>query len=408
MPRLLTMPTPAAGATAATLLEWAVAEGAEFAELATLAVIETDKAVLDVDADEPGVLVRQLVPAGTLVEVGAPIALLAAAGESVADLDRALAGLRLPDAAPAPGPPSAPPAPATAPAPPRRIFASPLARRLARENGIPVESLTPTGPGGRIVRRDVESALADRQPTVTPPEPEQPIPPASPGLPGDLVPLTRMRQAIATRLTESKQQVPHFYLAGSARAEALLDLRAELTSEADEIRVSINDLIVKAVAVAHRRHPELNSIWAGDAIRRFDQVDVSVAVATDKGLLTPVVRAADRLSIGEIARTTKDFAERARAGRLRQGELEGGAVTVSNLGMYGTEEFAAIINPPQSAILGIGAIRRVPVVDGDEVRVGRLVRFVLSADHRTVDGATAAGWLRTFTGLLEHPARILA
>jgi pyruvate dehydrogenase E2 component (dihydrolipoamide acetyltransferase) len=221
------------------------------------------------------------------------------------------------------------------------------------------------------------------------------------------VPNTRMRQAIARRLTESKQTAPHFYVRGSARVDRLLALRREV-NEDGAVKVSVNGLLVKAVACAHVRVPGLNVQWAGDAIRHFDGVDVAVAVATEHGIVTPVVRGVDRLSVSEVAVRTRDLAERARDRRLQQHELEGGTITVTNLGMYGTEEFAAIINPPQAAILAVGAARPEAVAKDGEVAVATVLHVTLAVDHRPVDGATAADWMRTFLSLLERPAQILA
>jgi pyruvate dehydrogenase E2 component (dihydrolipoamide acetyltransferase) len=223
----------------------------------------------------------------------------------------------------------------------------------------------------------------------------------------DDIPHTRLRRAVATRLTQSVTTAPHFYVKGTARVDRLMELRAEVNSGGD-VKVSVNDLLVKAMARAHTRVPEMNSIWTDDAIRRFSRVDIAIAVATDTGLVTPVLRDVDALSLTEIARASRDLAERARSGQLRQHELEGGSISISNLGMYGTEEFSAIINPPHSAILAVGAARpEAVVVDGD-VSVATVLHATLSVDHRPVDGATAAEWMREFVALLEAPARILA
>ncbi len=216
-----------------------------------------------------------------------------------------------------------------------------------------------------------------------------------------------MRSAIAARLTQSVQTAPHFYVRGSARVDRLLELRREI-NDAGGVKVSVNDLVVKAVAKAHTVVPELNVIWTGDTVRHFAHVDVAVAVATEHGLVTPVVRGVDRLTVTELAAATQDLVVRAQEKRLQQSELEGGTVSVSNLGMFGTEEFAAIINPPQSSILAVGAARQEPVVVDGALAVATVLRVTLSVDHRPVDGATAARWMQSFVELLEHPARILA
>jgi len=221
------------------------------------------------------------------------------------------------------------------------------------------------------------------------------------------VPHTKLRRLVAERLTESKTTAPHFYLRATVPVDRLLALRAELNDGA-ETRISVNDLVVKAVARAHVVVPELNVTWGPDAVRQYDAVDVAVAVATDNGLVTPVLRSVEEMTITTVARTTRDLAERARAGQLRQHELEGGSISVTNLGMYGTEEFAAIINPPQAAILAVGAAREEPVAVDGALEVATVMRLTLSVDHRPVDGVVGARWMAALTDLLEHPARILA
>jgi pyruvate dehydrogenase E2 component (dihydrolipoamide acetyltransferase) len=220
------------------------------------------------------------------------------------------------------------------------------------------------------------------------------------------VPNSRVRNAVAARLTESKLTAPHFYLRGSARVDRLLALRTEINAGSGP-KVSVNDLVVKAVGRAHTLVPDLNVIWTGDAIRHFSSVDVSVAVATDNGLVTPVVRGVDRLSLHQLVAATQDLVTRAKDRRLKQSELEGGSISVTNLGMFGTEEFAAIINPPQAAIIAVGAARQEPVVADGGLAVATVMHVTLSVDHRPVDGATAAQWMRTFVELLESPAQIL-
>jgi pyruvate dehydrogenase E2 component (dihydrolipoamide acetyltransferase) len=433
MPELLRMPEIAAATTSATLAGWPVAVNTRFAKADIIATVETDKAVVDVEAETDGVILRTLVAEGTDVEVGTAIALLAGPDETVDDVDAALAALGVSPgngngSAPAPEPDPVPVtvAPVDGGAP--RRFASPLARRLAAEAGLLVTDLEGTGPGGRIVRRDVEAALAQRvvheeadlhdaspaQPRPPAPSIEVPVPSrhAATTSEADVAeytdqPLSRMRKAVAARLTESKTTAPHFYVRGVARVDALLQLRADLNDGAD-VRVSVNDLLVKAVAKAHQAVPEMNVVWTGDAIRSFTGVDVAVAVATDKGLVTPVLTGVEWRSITEVARATQDFAARAREGRLQQSELEGGSVTISNLGMYGVEEFAAILNPPQAAILAVGAAKQEAVVTDGRLEVATVLRVTLSVDHRPVDGAIAARWMSAFVALLERPVRILS
>ena len=420
MPTLLRMPEVAANATEAVLADWLVAENVHFAAADPIASVETEKAVVDVEAEDAGVVLKTLVPPGAQVKVGAPIAVLGAPGETVADLDAVLAELGvgvasapvIPERRDVPDPPpvdpgsGAPvprePEPPVAARPNERIFASPLARKLAKDNGLAVEDLVGTGPRGRILRRDVEAAV-DAQSTggleTVAAQPPRPTETAE-------VPHTRLRRAIAARLTESKQTAPHFYVRATVRADALVALRAEIN--AGDVKVSVNDLVVKAVAAAHRAVPEMNVIWTPDAVRTFDSVDVAVAVATDRGLLTPVVRDVTSLSVSAVADRVRDLATRARDGKLKQDELEGGTISVTNLGMYGVEEFAAIINPPHAAILAVGAVRDEPVVEDGTVVPGQLMTVTLSVDHRPVDGVVAARWLAALKELLEHPVRLLA
>ncbi|WP_030483386.1 dihydrolipoamide acetyltransferase family protein [Nocardioides aequoreus] len=448
---VLRMPEVAANATEAVLADWLVAEAADFAVGDTLATVETEKALVDVEAETAGTVLKTLVPPSSQVEVGAPIAVLAAAGETVADLDALLRELGvtgptpvaeperrdvpdLPDApavdpgsgAPVVEPPEMPADPPQMPASQAdgaasgadgaasragRIFSSPLARKLAKDAGIPLAEITGTGPRQRILRRDVEVARAARAAPaaaeVAPPA--APAPAAAGGT--TEVPHTRLRRAIAARLTESKQSAPHFYLRATVRAERLLALRAEVNEGTDAgggSRISVNDLVLKAVAAAHRRVPEMNAEWTDDATVLHERADVAVAVATDRGLLTPVVRDVGSLSVTAVAERVRDLAGRAREGRLRQEELEGGTISVTNLGMYGVEEFAAIINPPHAAILAVGAVREAPVVEGGGVVPGQVMTLTLSVDHRPVDGVLAARWLAVLTELLEHPVRLLA
>jgi pyruvate dehydrogenase E2 component (dihydrolipoamide acetyltransferase) len=420
------MPGVAANETEAVLSEWLVEESGEFAQADAIATVETEKAAVDIEAEAAGRVLKTLVPPGAQVEVGDPIAVLGEPGEQVDDVDALLMSLGvgpvtdvvIPERRDVPADPEsaapvaehveipASPGPRSPAAAPGRVFASPLARKIAKTHGLAVEEINGTGPRGRILRRDVEAAVASA-PAVEEVAPAPVSRPRSGPVGYDEIPHSRIRLATARRLTESQQQTPHFYLRATIRAEALLALRAELNQDAG-INVSVTDLVVKAVAAAHRRVAEMNVTWTPDAVRRYRTVDVAVAVATDRGLLTPVVRDVDSLTVTALAASLRDLADRARAGRLKQDELEGGSISVTNLGMYGVEEFAAVINPPHAAILAVGAVRSEPVVDGEAVVPGQAMTLVLSVDHRPVDGVVAARWLAALTELLEHPARILA
>jgi pyruvate dehydrogenase E2 component (dihydrolipoamide acetyltransferase) len=455
MATLLRMPEISANTVEAVLSEWPLAENTTFAAGDAIATVETEKAVVDVPADADGVLLRTLVEPGKSVSVGTPMAVLAAPGEVVDDVDALVerltgtapaavaaaaadapspAGTRevsqnaepaaaapaarsgVPEAAVAPAARSGVPGAAAASAAPgaaaARIFASPLARRIAKESGIAVEDLHGTGPGGRIVRDDVRRAISDRLAT---PERRRAVvqdgrPVGATTTPAAFfedVPHSRMRRAIAARLTRSHQEAPVFSIRGSARVDALLALREDLNTAA-AVKVSINDLIVAAAARAHVAVPDMNVIWTTDAVRRFHDVDIAVAVATDSGLVTPVLRGVQRMTVSALASMSADLVARARDGRLRQDELEGGTLTVTNLGAFGTEDFTAVINPPQAAILAVGAARQEPVVTDGELGVATVLRATLSVDHRPVDGATGARWMAYFLGLLEAPLRILA
>ncbi|MEL0282404.1 MAG: dihydrolipoamide acetyltransferase family protein [Actinomycetota bacterium] len=430
MAELLRMPEVAAGASSAVLSQWPTGVGASFSTGDVIAIIETDKAVVDVEAEADGTLVHLIATEGQEVTIGDPIALIAAPGEDVGDVDAVLVSLGVDsnsddstDAAPPPAPVPASPAndpapvstvPAEAPAaeatsqaavPSGRLFVSPIARRLAKEAGIALTGIAGTGPNGRIRRRDVEAAISEA-PSAAPASPAPSIS-SAPASGFVDIPHSRLRRAIANRLVESKTTAPHFYLRGSAQVDRLMALRAEI-NDGEDVRVSVNDLVIKAVAAAMVRVPAMNVIWTADAIRQFHTVDMAVAIATESGLVTPVLRNVEDMSVRHIAATTKDYAERARAGGLKQAELEGGSTSVTNLGMFGTEDFDAIINPPHASILAVGAATEQPIVADGHITVGSVMKVTLSVDHRPVDGATAAEWMREFVSLLESPAKILA
>jgi len=441
MPRLLRMPGISADAEEVVFLEWCSTVGSTVAAGAAIATVETEKANVDIEAEEEAVLWRTLIEPGDAVAVGAPIAVLAGVGEDVSDEGSVLDALGLAttsaaDAAEhhvadhdnveerdATAEPTATPAEATAPSPavdigvdtPQangRLFASPLARKLARDNNIALDSVVGTGPGGRIVRRDIDLVRDGRavhgasQPSASQPR-EGLGHQAMPAAEFVDIPHSGMRRAIARALTASKQNVPHFYLESTCRVESLLQMRETINNDSP-VRISINDFVLKAVGKALMDVPEMNVVWTDDAVRRFSTADVSVAVGGDHGLVTPVLRSVESMSLSQVSGHVRDFVDRAGSGKLKQGELEGGSFSVSNLGMYGVERFAAIINPPQAGILAVGAVREEPVVTNGSLRIGSVLTVTLSADHRGVDGVVAATWLKRFTALMENPALLLA
>lgn len=415
MATLLRMPEVAANATHATLAAWSKKEGEPIAAGDCLAEVETDKAIVEISADSAGVMGQWLVPAGQEVEVGAPIAVLLAAGEAAADVQALLqaagAVATAPAAAAAPAVPGTPaPAATTAQASGERLRASPLARRLAAQRGVDLSRLQGSGPGGRIVKIDVERAQAAAPAPAPASVPVAAAPAAAPAGSGASafteVPHSSMRRTIARRLAESKSTIPHFYLTVECRMERLLALRTEINASASR-KISVNDFIVRAVAVALREVPQANVGWTDTAMRQYAQADVAVAVSTDTGLITPIVRAADRKTLSQISAEIADLAARARAGQLRPEEYQGGSFSVSNLGMHGVGAFSAIINPPQAAILAVGASQQKPVVENGELKVGTVMACTLSVDHRAIDGALAAQWLAAFQRAIEAPLSML-
>ncbi len=398
-----------------TILQWLKNVGDRIAEGDIIAEINTEKATIEIPATDAGTLAEILVAAGQTVPVGTVIG-------RVGSADSTASAATPPPAAPPEA--AAPPAPAslsaageglgptTAPAPfdldrepgaePRRVKASPLARKVAAEHKLDLAAVSGTGPGGRIVEADVAEALARGQGSST----SAPAIPASvpAAVVGSSRALSPMRRVIAQRLTQSKQTVPHFYLTVDVDMRAAHDRRAEYnTVAAAERKISFNDLIVRACALALASNPAVRSQWDGDAIRTADSVDIGVAVSLDDGLIVPIVRGADGKSVAALGAEVRALAERARAGKLQPSEYSGGCFTISNLGMYGIVNFSAIINPPESAILAVGAIREVPIVEDGAVVPGRQMNLTLSADHRVVDGAAGAVFLQQVQRLLESP-----
>ncbi|KRD09780.1 branched-chain alpha-keto acid dehydrogenase subunit E2 [Mycobacterium sp. Root265] len=400
MATVVRMPEVLANSGEAIIQTWLVSVGQEIAIGDPIAEIETEKAVVEYAAEVEGIIAQLVAEQGATIAVGEPIAVVTAPGETADAVDTSA---RDPESAAPVIEKIAEIAESAPQANGHRLFATPLVRKIAREKGIDLTTVTGTGPSGRIVRRDL-----DRLPAPEPvPVPAPAVTAADQGQTGYIdIPLTGMRKAIARRLTESKTTVPHFYVSADCRVDALLELRRNVNAAAPA-KVSVNDFVLKAVAAALVEVPEANSIWHGDSIRRFDGADIAVAVAVDGGLLTPVLRGVDRLPISSVAAQVADLAARARAGRIKQQELEGGSFSVSNLGMYGVDAFSAILNPPHSGILAVGGASQRPVVIDGELAVGTVMSVTLSADHRAIDGAVAAQWMAAFTRRMENPLTIL-
>lgn len=424
MATTIRMPEVLANVTEAAVQKWLVAPGDTVAVGQPFAEIETEKAVVEYMAETAGTVLQLLIGEGDAVDVGAPIAIVGEAGE-VAPVSPAAAPPAASDggsvvvapsdaatSAAAPAPAAPPPAPAVEDTGARR-FVSPLVRRLAREHGLSLDGVTGSGPGGRIVRRDVQALIAGGSPAAparaasSAPAAAAPAATAAAGLEPELIPTSRMRKTIARRLAESKSTVPHFYLTADCRVDRLLVLRREINA-IDGVKISVNDLVVKAVAAAFVDVPEANTTWTDEGMLRHRTADIAIAVSLDDGLVTPVVRGVESLSVTALSAAITDLATRARSGGLKQHEIEGGSFAVSNLGMFGTQSFSAIINPPQAGILAVGAARPAPVVVDGALEVGTVMTVTLSADHRVLDGALAARWLAAFVARIENPVSILA
>jgi pyruvate dehydrogenase E2 component (dihydrolipoamide acetyltransferase) len=423
------MPALSPTMTEGTLSRWLKKEGENVRAGDVIAEIETDKATMEVEAVDEGVLGKILVIDGTEgVKVNEPIAILVDQGEAVP----ASAPAARP--APTPAPPSVPepvakaepprPSPQKAPqssnghdAGGERIFVSPLARRMAKQAGLELTALKGSGPNGRIVKADIEAALQKGAPPAPQPaaasaaapvaRPSAPI-----AAPHTLVPHSSIRKVIARRLTEAKSTIPHFYVSMDVEIDALIKLMNDLNAKSpkdgpDAYLITINDLVIKASAVTLRRVPTVNAAWTDDGMALFDDVDISIAVAIPDGLITPIVRRADQKGLATISREMKDLAGRARAGKLKPEEFQGGGFSISNMGMFGVTEFAAIINPPQSAILAVAAGQKRPVVKNDALAIAIVMTVTLSVDHRVVDGALGARWLREFKRIVEDPLSLL-
>jgi pyruvate dehydrogenase E2 component (dihydrolipoamide acetyltransferase) len=412
MAEVIEMPRLSDTMTEGVIVKWHKKVGDPVKAGDLLAEIETDKATMEFEAPVGGVLLYVGAPENQPIPVGVPIAIIGKPDEDISALlpkgDSSSASARQRDAEPAlaasgsAGSPMSAPTPVGAPPTSEtRLKASPLARKMAKEAGIDLRQLQGTGEGGRIVRRDVEAYLAR---TAEAKAPSPPTPPST--VPYREVPLSQMRKTIARRLTASMQEAPHFYLTRSISMEAAATWREKLNA-LSPTKISFNDLIIKAVAMALRKHPYLNAAWMGDHIRLYQEIHIGFAVAVEEGLIVPVIRHADRKGLSEIATETATLAQKARERKLSPEEYTGSTFSISNLGMFGIEEFTAVINPPEAAILAVGAIQPTPVVKGDKIEIERRMRVTLSCDHRVVDGATGAAFLATLTELLEEPARLL-
>ena len=443
------MPALSPTMTEGTLARWLKKEGDEIKAGDVIAEIETDKATMEVEAVDEGVLGKILVQDGAAnVKVNEPIAVLVEAGETVpseaapAPKPQAAAPSPKPQAtSPQPTSPSPPPPPsASAPAPMSnghagagdRVFASPLARRMATQAGIDLSALKGSGPNGRIVRADIDAARqGGASPAASAPAPAAASSPAPEVAPAPAAPVAKattpvitaphtvvthstMRKVIARRLTEAKSTIPHFYVSMDIEIDAMVALLGQLNAKAPPkdapgtYLITINDMVIKAAAATLRKIPTVNASWTDDGMVFYNDVDISVAVSIPDGLITPIIRQADTKGLSTISREMKDLAARARSGKLKPEEFQGGGFSISNMGMFGVSEFSAIINPPQAGILAVAAGRKRPVVNKDgELAVATVMTCTLSVDHRVIDGALGATWLGAFKQVVEDPLSLL-
>ncbi len=427
MPIEILMPALSPTMTEGNLVKWHKSEGDAVVSGDILVEIETDKATMEVEAVDEGTIGKILIAEGTEgVAVNTLIAVLLEEGEdasAIANVSAAPAtaapATAAPPAAPAPAEAAAPaPTPAAAPAPRvdgERTFASPLARRMAAQAGLDIAAIAGSGPHGRVVKRDVEGALAGGAPAAAPAKAPAAAPAPvgeAPGMPPFTEqPNSNMRKVIARRLAESKRDAPHFYLTVDCEIDALLTARKALNERSPEgegaYKISVNDFVIRAAALALRDVPAANASWTDAAIRVYRGVDVSVAVAIPDGLITPIVRGADQKGLATISNEMKDLAKRAREGKLSPEEFQGGTFSISNLGMFGIKEFAAVINPPQGAILAVGAGEQRAVVKENALTIATVMSCTLSIDHRVVDGAVGATFLGVFKKYVEEPLSML-
>ena len=415
------MPALSPTMTEGNLARWLKQEGERIKAGDVIAEIETDKATMEVEAVDEGILGRILVPAGTQgVKVNDVIAVLVEAGEAVPAAGAAPKAAAAPAATPAPvaAPVAAAPAPVAAPASGDRVFASPLARRMAAQAGVDISKIAGSGPNGRIVKADVDAAMsrgpapvaaAAPAPLVAAPRPAAPVAITAPHT---AVPNSSMRKVIARRLAESKATIPHFYVSTDVEIDALLKIRADLNARSPKdgpgaYKLSVNDLVIKATAVTLRRFPNVNAMWTEDATLQLHDVDISVAVSIPDGLITPIVKNADIKGLAAISTEMKDLAARAKSGKLKPEEFQGGGFSISNMGMYGVRDFAAIINPPQAGILAVSAGEQRPVVKNGALAIATVMTLTLSVDHRVIDGALAAEFLQALKRNIEDPLSLM-
>lgn len=409
MAEIVRMPKLSDTMTEGVVAEWHKKTGDRVKSGELLAEIETDKATMEFESFQDGVLLYIGVEKGKTAPVDSILAILGKEGEDISSLigggSAPAPAATAPEKISAPAPSSAPaPAPVAAPvvvavSENGRLKSSPLARRMAAEKGIDIHAVAGSGPGGRIIKDDVENAKTGA------PRPATVIAAGTEGYTEETV--SQMRKTISRRLSESKFTAPHFYLTISIDMDNAMAARKAINEKA-ETKISFNDLVIKAAAVALKKHPKVNASWLGDKIRYNQHVHVGVAVAVEDGLLVPVVRHADVQSLSTINSLVKDYAEKAKTKKLQPQDWEGNTFTISNLGMFGIEEFTAIINPPDACIMAVGGISQVPVVKNGQVVPGNVMKVTLSCDHRVVDGATGAAFLQTFKGMLENPVMMLA
>jgi pyruvate dehydrogenase E2 component (dihydrolipoamide acetyltransferase) len=412
------MPALSPTMTEGNLVKWHKKEGDTVKAGDVIAEIETDKATMEVEAVDEGRIGKILVPEGTeLVKVNQPIAILLEEGEDASALEKVKTtqiSEKKPEAkseAPQPTPEKKPDlkvVPQGAPASQDRVFATPLARRIADEAQLNLGSVPGSGPRGRIIKADVEQALTQGgpAPALRPQAPSALLTGYEPEY--DIINPSNMRKVIAKRLVEAKQTIPHFYLTVDCNIDALLKAREQINARANgTYKLSVNDFVIKACAMALEHVPEANASWINDQVYQYKSADISVAVAIEGGLITPVVREAEKKGLGEISREMKDLAVRAREGKLKPQEFQGGTFSLSNMGMYGVKEFSAIINPPQACILAVGMGEMRPVVKDGVLTSATMMTCTLSVDHRVVDGAVGASYLKTFKELIENPVMMV-